>query len=83
MGSEVIASMFNLNIESSDMDCVLDPSPAPSLVIAFDIRDSPDVLQVKAHPGKLCLLSTSDVLSCNTGEPVSVPDHQYPGVEEG
>lgn len=42
------------------------PASALSLVVAVDMRDPPDVLQVKAHPVQLQLLPASDVHSCNT-----------------
>lgn len=61
-----LAMLHFIQTSSLSMDYVLHLSPAPSLVIAVDMRDSPDILQVKTHPCELCLLSTSDVLSCNT-----------------
>lgn len=64
------------------MDYVSHPSPAPSLVIAVDMRDSPDILQVKTHPCELCLLSTSDVLSCNTVPSLSASHTPTPRVKE-
>lgn len=61
------------------------PPPALSLVVAVDVGDSPDILQIKAHPRELSLLPTSYVLSCNT---VPMPACQHPSapcpwVEEG
>lgn len=37
-----------------------------SLVIVVDVRDSPDVLQVKAHPHQLHLKSVSYVVTWNS-----------------
>lgn len=60
------------------------PPPALSLVVAVDMRDSPGILQVKAHPCKLSFLPTSYVLSCNTvPTPVSIQEHYVWGMEEG
>lgn len=52
------------------------PFPALSLVVAVDVRDSPDILQVKAHPHQLSLLPTSYVFSCNTA-PTSVSFQEH------
>lgn len=60
MDPEAIPTTFHSNTEKVWV------RTAPSLVIAVDMRDPPDVLQVKTHPYELCLLSASDVLSCNT-----------------
>lgn len=50
-------------------------SPALLLVVAVDMRDSPDILQVKAHPRKFSLLPTSYVLSCNIAPmPLSIQE---------
>lgn len=49
--------------------------PALLLVVAVDMRHSPDILQVKAHPHKFSLLPTSYVLSCNTAPtPLSIQE---------
>lgn len=45
--------------------------PSLSLVVAVDVRDPPDILQVKAHPRQLGLLPTSYVLACNTAPRLS------------
>lgn len=61
------------------------PPPALSLVVAVDVGDSPDILQIKAHPRELGLLPTSYVLSCNTA-PVPArqpPRAPWPWAEEG
>lgn len=61
------------------------PPPALSLVVAVDVGDSPDILQIKAHPRELSLLPTSYVLSCNTA-PMPACQHSSapcPWVEEG
>lgn len=56
------------------------PAPALSLVVAVDVGDSPDVLQIKAHPRELSLLATSYVLSCNTAPtPVSIQQNHGQG----
>lgn len=56
------------------------PTPAFSLVVVVDVGDSPDVLQVKAHPCELSLLPTSYVFSCNTAPmPVSIRGHHVQG----
>lgn len=60
--------------------CFGSPAPALSLVVAVDMRDSPDILQVKAHPRQLSLLPTSYVLSCNTVPTrVSIQEHHVRG----
>ena len=56
------------------------PTPSFSLVVVVDVRDSPDILQVKAHPGKLSLLPTTYVFSCNTAPmPVSIQGRHVQG----
>lgn len=55
--------------------CLWFPTPALLLVVAVDMRDSPDILQVKAHPRKFSLLPTSYVLSCNIAPmPLSIQE---------